>query len=253
MPPSVTRLFTAAPESLLAAPHPTRIERDTVHVWAFGLEGTPPFVAHCRSYLSDEEKHRADRFVFDRDRVRYTVAHAVLRHLLSRCCGLAPESLRFDTTAAGKPSLQIDPGQSLPLHFNLSHSDNRALLGVSPVELGVDLERVRSDVETLAISRHYFFGSERDSIEAAPSQERDNAFFRYWVAKEAVLKAQGIGLGFPLDKFRVDFLPDGQTAHVETFDPAALRQGWHVRMLQCEEGWFGAVVAHGTDWVVKFE
>jgi 4'-phosphopantetheinyl transferase len=253
MPPPVAKVFTAAPEKLLALTHATQVEPDTVHVWSFILEGPSPFVALCRSYLSAEERERADRFVFDRDRIRYTVAHAVLRHLLGRCCGLAPESLTFSTTPAGKPSLQIDTDRTWALHFNLSHSDNRGLLGVSPMELGVDVEKVRSDVETLAISRHYFFGSERDSIEAAPSHERDNAFFRYWVAKEAVLKAQGIGLGFPLDRFRVDFHPDGDRAHIETLDPAALQPQWHIRMLPCEPGWCGAVAARGSDWVVKLE
>jgi 4'-phosphopantetheinyl transferase len=247
---------TADAEGLLALSGHATVEPDTVHVWAFALEGPPPLVSLCRSYLSAPERLRADRFVFERDRTRYTVAHAVLRHLLGRYCDLRPESLHFATTAAGKPALLIDAdqAQASPIRFNLTHSEDRALLGVSMArELGIDLEKVRSNIEALAISRHYFFGAERDSIEAAPEQERDNTFFRYWVAKEAVLKAQGIGLGFPLDRFRIEFLPDGRTARIETFDPAALEPEWTVRMLPCEGGWLGAVAARGTDWVVKLE
>jgi len=240
-------LLAAAPETLLAISSPASLEPNTVHVWSFALEGPPELVAHCRETLSAEERHRADRFVFERDRIRYTVAHAVLRHLLSRYCGEPPASLRFSAAAAGKPSLQ----SATPLHFNLTHSDERALLAVGQRELGVDLEKVRSNIEALAISRHYFFGSERDAIESAPSPERDRLFFRYWVAKEAVLKAQGIGLGFPLDRFRIEFRPDGETARVETFDPAALESSWTVRMLPCESGWLGAVAARGTEWVVR--
>jgi 4'-phosphopantetheinyl transferase len=244
-PPGTLR--AEAPETLLTATSPATIGLDTVHVWSFALEGPPELVARCREMLSAEERHRADRFVFDRDRIRYTVAHATLRHLLSRYCGEPPASLRFSAAAAGKPSLQ----SARPLHFNLTHSDERALLAVSSQrELGVDLEKIRSNIEALAISRHYFFGTERDAIESAPSPERDSLFFRYWVAKEAVLKAQGIGLGFPLDRFRVEFCPDGQTARVETFDAAALESTWTVRMLPCEAGWLGAVAARGTDWVV---
>jgi len=240
-------LLAAAPETLLAISSPASLEPNTVHVWSFALEGPQELVAHCRETLSAEERHRADRFVFERDRIRYTVAHAVLRHLLSRYCGEPPASLRFSAAAAGKPSLQ----SATPLHFNLTHSDERALLAVGQRELGVDLEKVRSNIEALAISRHYFFGSERDAIESAPSPERDRLFFRYWVAKEAVLKAQGIGLGFPLDRFRIEFRPDGETARVETFDPAALESSWTVRMLPCESGWLGAVAARGTEWVVR--
>lgn len=248
------QLKTASPETLLASSDPTTLELDTVHVWAFALEAPPSVVARCRAYLSIEERNRADRFVFDRHRTHYTVAHALLRHLLSRYCGLPPESLHFSPSAAGKPVLQVDADLHPRLHFNLTHSEDRALLGVSHRrELGIDLERVRPNVETLAISRHYFFGSERDSIEAALLEERDNMFFRYWVAKEAVLKAQGIGLGFPLDRFRVDFLPDGRTARIESFDPAALEPEWTIRMLPCEDGWLGAVAARGTDWRIRLE
>ncbi len=243
-------LLAVTPETLLALSTPLAATRDALHVCAFSLDGTPDLVERCRATLSPEERQRADRFVFARDRVRYTIAHAVLRHVLSRYCAQMPASLRFIAGAAGKPALESS-GREPPVRFNLSHSDNRALLAVSgDRELGVDLERVRSNIEALSISRHYFFGSERDAIEAAPSSERDTVFFRYWVAKEAVLKAQGIGLGFPLDRFRVDFLPGEDAARIETFDPVALEPNWTVRMLPCESGWLGAVAARGKDWTV---
>jgi 4'-phosphopantetheinyl transferase len=230
----------------------------TVHVWAFVLDGPPALISRCRGLLSPEEQHRADRFVFERDRIRHTIAHGVLRHLLSRYClsdsatagDVTAGSLRFNTTSAGKPSLQFP---AIPLQFNLTHSEDRALLAVSAgLELGVDLEQVRSNIEALDISRHYFFGSERDDIASATMEKRADTFFRYWVAKEAVLKAQGVGLGFPLDRFRVAFT-DSNSATVETLDPSRLAPGWHVRLLPCEPGWLGAVAAQGVDWDIELQ
>jgi 4'-phosphopantetheinyl transferase len=242
------------PAALLALSGPLTLRSDTLHIWAFDLNGPPALLELCRSCLSSEERQRADRFVFARDRGHHTVAHGVLRHLLGRYCGVAPESLRFSVTAAGKPSLQSPAGRAVGIQFNLTHSGGRALLGVSDGrELGIDLEQVRSNIEALSISRNYFFGSERDAIEQALSATRDNTFFRYWVAKEAVLKAQGIGLGFPLDQFRVDFLPGGAVAHIETFDVSKLDGGWTIRMLPCDDGWLAAVAARGEDWAVKVE
>ena len=247
-PPPLDELIAFEPEVLLARQAPLSLEPDTVQVWCFELEGPAELVARCRELLSPQERQRADRFVFERDRVRHTVAHAVLRHLLSRYCGVAAGSLAFATTASGKPSLLQHPG----VCFNLTHSESRALLGVSAGrELGIDLERVRSNIEVLSISDHYFFGAERDAIQAAPVALRDDTFFRYWVAKEAVLKAQGIGLGFPLDRFRVDFQPDGMAARIDSLDPAALAPYWNVKMLRCPVGWHGAVVARGTDWRIQ--
>jgi 4'-phosphopantetheinyl transferase len=251
-------MITLDPEVLLALPASLVLEPHTVHVWAFTLDGSAALTGACRDVLSPAERQRADRFVFEHDRVHHTVAHGVLRHVLSRYCGVAPESLRFETTANGKPSLQA-PGEALAqapssLQFNLTHSDDRALLGVSDGrELGTDLERVRSNLEALDISRHYFFGAEREAIENALSVMRDRTFFRYWVAKEAVLKAQGVGLGFPLDRFCIHFHPGGDTAHIETLDPAVLEPDWTVRMLPCEAGWTAAVASRGQDWRVKVE
>jgi 4'-phosphopantetheinyl transferase len=240
------------PEVLLAESRPLFPLEGRVHVWSFSLEGSADVIQHCRDCLSPAERHRADRFVFPRDRIRYTIAHGVLRHLLGRYLAVAPGLLEFSASAAGKPTL-LQPAAAAP-HFNLSHSDGRALLGVSAGhELGIDLEKERSNIEALAISRHYFFGSEREAIERAPPDVRDNVFFRYWVAKEAVLKAQGVGLGFPLDRFRVDFLPDGHRARIETLDPDRLEGAWTVRMLPGEPGWPAAVAARGEDWVTAVE
>jgi len=50
---------------------------------------------------------------------------------LGRYCDLTPQSLRFSVTAAGKPSLAGQGTTTPPLHFNLTHSDERALLGLS--------------------------------------------------------------------------------------------------------------------------
>jgi 4'-phosphopantetheinyl transferase len=240
------------PEALLAQSEPLFPLEARVHVWSFSLEGSADVTRHCRDCLSPAERHRADRFVFPRDRIRYTIAHGVLRHLLGRYLAVSPGSLEFSASAAGKPAL-LQPAATAP-HFNLSHSDERALLGVSAGhELGIDLEKERSNIEALAISRHYFFGSEREAIERAPPDVRDNVFFRYWVAKEAVLKAQGVGLGFPLDRFRVDFLQDGHRARIETLDPDRLEGAWTVRMLPGETDWPAAVAARGEDWDIAIE
>ncbi|HVW69348.1 MAG TPA: 4'-phosphopantetheinyl transferase superfamily protein [Steroidobacteraceae bacterium] len=183
---------------------------------------------------------------------RYTIAHAVLRNLLGRYCQVHPASLNFTSGAGGKPQLHLPGSDACPIRFNLTHSEDRALVGVGTrAEVGIDLERQRTDIEALAIGRHYFYGAERDALELAGPEGRIELFFRYWVAKEAVLKAQGVGLGLPLDRFRVDFLAGGMAARVTSLDPARLANDWTVKMLPCEPGWAAAVASRGTDWDVR--
>jgi len=250
---SAEQSFTFDAETLIALRTPLRAEPNTVHVWAFTLQGSEECVQLCRSWLSREERERADRFMFPHLRVRHTIAHGVLRCLLGRYSGLAPEELPFSTLPAGKPALQSGRSGAAPILFNLTHSEARGAVGVSVDKaLGIDIEKLRSNIEVLPISRNYFCGPELAAIESAPSQLRDATFLRYWVAKEAVLKAEGAGLGFPLDRFCVDFLPGDAAARIKTLD-AALADDWTVRMLPYEAGWLGAVAARGEDWDLKLE
>src|SRR5882757_1857888 len=134
------KLFTFDARDLAAMRMPLRAEPDSVHVWAFALDCPPECIELCRSWLSAAECERADRFVFARDRIRYTVAHGVLRRLLGLYCNSAPEALRFSAAVTGKPALQ-PVANAPPISFNLTHSHARALVGVSiGRQLGIDLE-----------------------------------------------------------------------------------------------------------------
>jgi len=247
-------LFTFDAETLTALQTPLRVDPNTVHIWAFELAGPASCVELCRTWLSNDECERADRFAFPHLRTRHIIAHGVLRRLLGLYTGTAPQSLQFSTGKAGKPSLQTTRPGTAAITFNLTHSETRAAVGVSVGRaLGIDLEQLRSNIETLSISSHYFFGSERADIENAPAQLREATFFRYWVAKEAVLKAEGVGLGFPLDRFRVEFLRGNTAARIETLDASLLSGDWTVKVLPCETGWFGAVAAQGERWNLKLE
>ena len=137
------------------------------------------------------------------------MARGTLRTILGRYLALAPAHLRFSYNAFGKPELSIASGQK-PLRFNLAHSHGRALLGVARGrDIGVDLEWIRDDFDPLPIVRQFFFGTELTAIQSAPPGLLRDAFYRHWVAKEAVLKAQGSGLSVPLDSFWVTFEADG--------------------------------------------
>ena len=232
---------------------PMAIAGADIHVWAFMLGESERIVGAWRELLSDDEKHRADRFVFDRDRNRWIVARGVLRHLLARYCGVAPVAIAFHYASAGKPAIAPGVAATARVTFNLAHSRDRALLAVAcDREIGVDLEHVRDDFDPLPIARRYFFGAELAAIQAAPSASQRDAFFRHWVAKEAVLKASGAGLSLPLDSFGVTFNSDGSIARVRSTDSAALDDALVVRMLPLEDSWHGGVAASGDRCELRF-
>ena len=116
--------------------------------------------------------------------------------MLSRYLDVNPDVIALDRSATGKPFLNKERRDRSSVTFNLSHAHDRALIAVSKgQEVGVDLEFVRADVEVANLSERFFSPSEHAAIMQATEERRAMRFFRYWVAKEALLKAQGIGLG----------------------------------------------------------
>ena len=194
--------------------------------------------------LEESELQRAARYYHERDRHGFILARGQTRHLLARYCDVDAASIRFVAGSAGKPQLAPDQPCAADLSFNLSHSGGRALLAISAgAELGVDLESHERKTDVLSLAQHYFSIPEREAVAAAEESARVATFFRIWTAKEAVIKADGQGLGIPLDAFSVAHAVTGSDfERVVTFNER-LGQGWFVRPLPCESGWSAALAA----------
>ena len=171
--------------------------------------------------------------------------------MLSRYLGIGPDAVEMYRSESGKPSLTKELRGQPAITFNMSHAHGRALIAVSKgQEVGVDLERVRSDVEVAKLSERYFTSSEHATIMQSTQEQRATRFFRYWVAKEAVLKAQGIGLR-ALSQCEILMAADGVGAEVHVPEGSSLQDNWRIRFLSCGEGWEAAVAAQGVDWVAQ--
>jgi 4'-phosphopantetheinyl transferase len=244
------RFARVEPRAAVSGGRRIAIELSEVQVWAYRLDEPEDVVDAWSPVLSRDESLRADRFVRREDRGRWIVARGILRHLLGGYCGIDPVDVAFEYGAAGKPGVAASVPASVA--FNMAHSHDRALVAVTRgAPVGIDLEQQRDHFDPLPLAHRFFHGAELDAIHAAPVDRQRDAFFRHWVAKEAVLKAQGVGLSFPLDRFCVTFEGEGAIARVQTRDPSTLSPDWIVRMLPLEVGWHGAVAAGGEGWTVR--
>lgn len=194
--------------------------------------------------LTAEERARAARFLFERDRLRYVNARAAVRQILASCLGIRAAAVRLTYGEHGKPAL---PPGTPPIRFNVSHSGDRALVAVAlGRELGVDLEVVRHDLDHEGIARDYFTPGERAAIARCPGPERALAFFRCWVAKEAFLKARGVGLSAPLEAFEVDPCAGAEALRWSSLDPDG--RSWRVVPLQARPGHVAALACEAGEW-----
>jgi 4'-phosphopantetheinyl transferase len=247
-------LLTIDPALLCRLTSALEIEPQTVHVWAFSLDASVECRKQCYESLCGTEQNRAHRFVHERSRNDFVVAHGVLRQLLGRYSGLPPRIIALSSAPNGKPRLDSRSPNGAAISFNLTHSHGRALVAVSDGrEVGIDLEKIEPEVRALAIARRYFCRAELAAIESAAVPLQPQTFYRYWVAKEAVLKAQGIGLAFPIDRFEVQFRAQGSTARIRTCEPSRLGSDWTIRMLPLEGDWLGALAVRGEAWTLRLE
>jgi 4'-phosphopantetheinyl transferase len=222
-----------------------------VHVWRVALDVPPSRVEPLAALLSAEEQARASRFVFDRDRVRFTVARGALRTILAAYLDGSAHALAFEYTAHGKPFLRLASGRP-DIRFNVSHAGSVALVGAAlGREIGVDVERLREDVATGAIAERFFSPAEVDALRALPEDARCAGFFNCWTRKEAYVKARGEGLSMPLSVFDVSLAPGEPAALLAVRGDPLERARWSLEALAPRTGYVGAVAVEGTGWRLR--
>jgi 4'-phosphopantetheinyl transferase len=172
--------------------------------------------------------------------MRWIVARATLREILGGCLGTDPRALVFSYGPQGKPALATPAGE---LQFSLAHSAHLAMYAVTVgYPIGVDVERLRPVPEMGRIAERTFSPRECATLRGLPPTLRPAGFFNCWTRKEAYIKAVGLGLSYPLDRFSVSLAP-GEPARLEAIEaePAHV-EGWVLAALAPRSGFVGAVV-----------
>ncbi len=212
-----------------------------VQVWRFSLERTPTETAALESLLDSAERERAGRFRFAVDQARFIVGRGMMRALLAPQVGQRPGELRIGYEAAGKPML-LDHS----LQFNLAHSGGLALLAITGRhKVGVDVEQMRATIEIDSIADRYFAPEEQTLLRSLPGENRLASFFQVWTRKEAYMKATGLGLYVPLEKFAVLPCPAGPALRLKLSETPAEAVRWALRDLEPGAGYTGALAVAG--------
>jgi 4'-phosphopantetheinyl transferase len=168
-----------------------KIGTDEVHVWQHALDVPSDRLERLSGTLSAEELSRARRIVPITGRERFIAARGMLRELLGRYLDTPPDRVVLQYEERGKPCLS----QPVPLHFNVSHAEERALFAFTTVgPIGVDLERLRTLSNVERIARRAFAPRDLQSWLELPDEERLPGFFERWTRMEALAKLKGHGV-----------------------------------------------------------
>ena len=224
------------------------LERE-VHVWSAKMSALAVEEPRYFGMLDARERDRAARFRFARDRSTYVISHGVVRELLARYVGRAPEALEFGVGAWGKPYLLEGSGSRSTVAFNVSHSADYALVALARNRaVGVDVERWNVENNLDEIAETCFSGAERAELRSLEPHRRDAAFHAGWTRKEAYVKALGVGVSAGLDYFDVALGPGHSTLLIDDRRRKANVSRWRLVDVPMMAGYSAALCAEGSDW-----
>jgi 4'-phosphopantetheinyl transferase len=176
-----------------------------LHVWRLPIDVPPVPIAELASLLAPDETARAVRFRAPVRRDRFVAARGLLRVLLAAYVSTDPRCLCFTYGPHGKPEL-ASSGATLGLHFNLAHCKGWALIAIACAgPIGVDMEQLPPLVDSPGLAAVALAPNEQTALARVPSNYWPTRFLSYWICKEAVLKATGIGLYQPLRTVEIGF------------------------------------------------
>jgi len=228
----------------------TTLPEHEAHLWRVDLAAVAEAEHRWIEALSADERARATRFHFSRDRQYFTATRALLRMILGSYLGSDPRALVFRYLEKEKPSLSF-PSESR-VEFNVSHSGDVALLAFARDRaLGVDVEHLRENFDHAAIARRFFSEQEQRQLEALAPSERYHGFFRCWTRKEAYIKALGTGLSLPLNQFDVSLKAGDANALLSTRPDAAEAARWSLQEVPAGNGYVAALCVRGHGWELK--
>lgn len=215
------------------------LEHGTVHLWKASFASLDlRDVGDDRTLLSPDELVRAGRLRIDGDGNRFILRRAFLRRVLAVYAGRRPGDLSFDYGDMGKPALR-DCGEGI--EFNQADTQRWTVVAVSPIAVGVDIEVVRPSVDIRTLASEVFTERERDELASVPDDQRLHAFFNGWTRKEAVIKALGKGLAFPLQEIDVSLAP-GAPAVLNRLGIQA-NPDWSMHVFALDKDTIGAIAA----------
>jgi 4'-phosphopantetheinyl transferase len=177
------------------------LPNNEAHLWYTEEEKItdPSLLSQYQELLTEKERIQWKRFYFEADQHRYLVTRALVKTTLSHYAPTPPKDWVFKENAYGRPYLE----EHSWLRFNLSHAKGMIVCLVSRQrEVGVDVENLsRKSSNLIGIADRFFAPKEVMALHALPESEQMTRFFTYWTLKESYIKARGMGLSLPLEKF----------------------------------------------------
>ena len=148
--------------------------------------------------LNFTEQLDVQKFRFDKGKAVKTISLLLRKYVIGNEFGLNEYFLKMNKY--GKPYIK-DYNEN---HFNISHSGDWVICGISEFELGVDVEEKKEFRDIIEIAKRFFSKQEYLYLQELNDVNRQTAvFYDIWTKKESFIKAVGQGISLNLGSFSV--------------------------------------------------
>ena len=150
-------------------------------------------------FVSLEKKHKIERFVYKKDKIRALIGELLIKTIITEKLGVISKNIIFNKNEFGKPYLKDYQN----FNFNISHSGDFVVCAIDDKPIGIDIEQVKH-MEYEDIAKIFFLASEFEYIAKADLCSRIKKFYEIWTLKESYIKCCGQGLSMPLKSFSIN-------------------------------------------------
>lgn len=177
---------TNAPNSL--------IELDGVDIWLVPIAQPLSIQRHLAQLLTLHEHNQLMKYKIPRVATQYLISHSVRRSILSYYLGVAPTKIQFSQEGNGKPVL-AGIYRDYEIAFNISHTCDLLIMAVAADKsIGIDAEKPSLRGLSPSFIESILSPAEQAIFDRARPREKPTCLMTMWTLKEALLKAEGIGL-----------------------------------------------------------
>jgi len=164
-------------------------------------------------------------------KIRFERGRALLRRVLGLRLGARPEDIEFEILPGGKPRVA-------GCEFSISHSGPWLVVAASDTAVGVDVEAQRPGRDVMELAGRFFSAHDFELLRQSAGPQFQG-FLRQWVAKEAALKAAGVGIANHLG--RAECAADGGAIRGVRWDA----ESYAIHEFTLRDGTPGAVAWRG--------
>jgi phosphopantetheinyl transferase len=158
--------------------------------------------------LGESENNAAESFTDASERRHFVIRRAFQRAFVATICGWKGSPAKLPMVHQRDTRTSCEAAPEMMLSFSSSQNVYCACASKSHA-IGIDVETVRAVENALALSRRFFLDDEASMLEAQQPEVRNTLFLKMWTAKEAGLKAQGLGVVDGLHRVKLSLDADG--------------------------------------------